>query len=112
MATISDLAILRQAPNHSWSHQHSKTSIPAGADQGDSFNGQTSTTPCATAHGTCETFSMASARSVASMRANPAIGKADDMNGPLRVFYATRLWIADLNRCASDPHHGAFGPQF
>lgn len=48
-------------------------------------SGHISTTPWATAHGTCETFSIASAMSAASIMANPAIDNADDMNGPLRV---------------------------
>ena len=59
--------------------------LSGGSAQSASFNGQTSTTPWATAHGTRETFSMASAKSMASITANPAIGKDDDMNAPLRV---------------------------
>lgn len=63
-------------------------------------SGHTSTTPCATAHGTCETFWTASARSAASITANPAIGKADDMNGPSRV---SRRAASGLRTCTGEP---------
>ena len=48
-------------------------------------SGQTSTTPCATAQGVRDTFSMASAISAASMTAKPAIGSGAFMNGPFAV---------------------------
>jgi hypothetical protein len=43
-----------------------------------SSKGQTSTTPCATAHGVRDTILIASERSAASITAKPATGKADD----------------------------------
>ena len=48
--------------------------------------GQTSTTPCATAHGVRETISIASARSAASITAKPATGNADDMKAEFSVL--------------------------
>jgi hypothetical protein len=48
-------------------------------------NGHTSTTPCATAQGVCDTMSMASAKLAASIIAKPANGNEDVMNGPFVV---------------------------
>ena len=53
-------------------------------------SGQTSITPCATAQGAFDTMPMAYEMSAASIIAKPAIGKADDMNGPL----ATSTFVA------------------
>jgi len=48
-------------------------------------SGHTSTTPCATAQGVCDTLAMASAKSAASIMAKPASGNEDVMNGPFVV---------------------------
>jgi hypothetical protein len=53
--------------------------------QPDCSNGQTSTTPCATAHGALETIPIASARLAASNMANPATGSRADIKAPCIV---------------------------
>src|SRR4051812_10576704 len=68
--------------------------VVAGVDAyGDSCNGQTSTTPCATAQGVCDTMSMASATVAASMMANPATGSVEDMKGPSSVVTSAASWF-------------------
>ena len=49
------------------------------------FRGQTSTTPCATAHGVRDTMLMASSKSAASIMAKPATGNDDAIKGPVVV---------------------------
>jgi hypothetical protein len=50
-----------------------------------SSNGQTSTTPWATAHGVSDTILIASERLAASINAKPATGKTDDKKAEFSV---------------------------
>ena len=55
------------------------------------LSGHTSTTPCATAQGVCDTKFTASANIAASITANPATGSEQDMKEPVfvSIFFAS-----------------------
>ena len=59
-----------------------------------------STAPCAAAHGTPDTFAMASAKSTTSITLNPAIGREGDRKGPSTVStlaaFGLRTWTGLL----------------
>jgi hypothetical protein len=55
---------------------------PCSLRQSVASRGHTSTTPCATAHGTPDTIRTASSRLTASMIAKPAVGSGDERKAP------------------------------
>jgi len=81
--------------NRNWSDTQGWKRLFTAVDRayGVSCNGHTSTTPCATAQGVRETISTASASVGASMIANPATGREEDMNGPAWVTIPAALWL-------------------